>query len=112
MMSKNSIVPFLKDYLIKFLTRPFLLDTNDKKLLNEWMPYEQKVQRLKEEAVPFRQGADANEMVLLDFHTEMLDRDVKEHFYELLDKYGIMPQSLSPSVLAISIELIENEFCN
>ena len=28
MMSKNSIVPFLKDYLIKFLTRPFLLDTN------------------------------------------------------------------------------------
>ena len=30
MMSKNSIVPFLKDYLIKFLTRPFLLDTNEK----------------------------------------------------------------------------------
>ena len=29
MMSKNSIVPFFKDYLIKFLTRPFLLDTND-----------------------------------------------------------------------------------
>ncbi len=29
MMSKNSIVPFLKDYLIKFLTRPFLLDTID-----------------------------------------------------------------------------------
>ena len=33
MMSKNSIVPFLKDYLIKFLTRPFLLDTNDKGLI-------------------------------------------------------------------------------
>lgn len=30
MISKNSIVPFLKDCLIKFLTRPFLLDTNDK----------------------------------------------------------------------------------
>ena len=29
MISKNSIVLFLKDYLIKFLTRPFLLDTND-----------------------------------------------------------------------------------
>ena len=29
MMSKNSIAPFLKDYLIKFLTRPFLLDTNE-----------------------------------------------------------------------------------
>ena len=32
MMSKNSIVPFLKDYLIKFLTRPFLLDTNVDKI--------------------------------------------------------------------------------
>ena len=32
MMSKNSIVPFLKDYLIKFLTRPFLLDTNGPEL--------------------------------------------------------------------------------
>ena len=34
MMSKNSIVPFLKDYLIKFLTRPFLLDTNDFQIKN------------------------------------------------------------------------------
>lgn len=32
MMSKNSIVPFLKDYLIKFLTRPFLLDTNEENI--------------------------------------------------------------------------------
>lgn len=29
MMSKNSIVPFLKDYLIKFLTHLFLVDTSD-----------------------------------------------------------------------------------
>ena len=29
MISKNSIVPFLKDCLIKFLTRPFFLDTNE-----------------------------------------------------------------------------------
>ena len=35
MMSKNSIVPFLKDYLIKFLTRPFLLDTNVRLYQNE-----------------------------------------------------------------------------
>ena len=28
-MSKNSIIPFLKDYLINFLTSPFLLDTNE-----------------------------------------------------------------------------------
>ena len=30
MMSKNSIIHFLKDYLIKFLIRPFLLDTNER----------------------------------------------------------------------------------
>lgn len=28
-MSKNSIILFLKDYLIKYLTRPILLDTNE-----------------------------------------------------------------------------------
>ena len=28
-MSKNSLIPFLKDYLINFLTSPFLLDTNE-----------------------------------------------------------------------------------
>ena len=28
-MSKNSIIPFLKNYLINFLTSPFLLDTNE-----------------------------------------------------------------------------------
>lgn len=37
MMSKNSIVPFLKDYLIKFLTRPFLLDTNEQKNQNSFL---------------------------------------------------------------------------
>lgn len=81
-----------------------------KKLLDEWMPYEQKMQRLKEEAAPFRQKADAENLALVDFHTEMLERDAKEHFYELLDKYGIMPLSLSPSVLKTSIRLIEEEF--
>lgn len=29
MMTKNAIVLFLKDYLVKFSTRPFLLDTNE-----------------------------------------------------------------------------------
>ena len=33
-MSKNSIIPFLKDYLINFLTSPFLLDTNGPKYKN------------------------------------------------------------------------------
>ena len=81
-----------------------------KKLLDEWLPYEEKVQQLKEEVAPFRQGADADKTALLDFHCEMLDRDVKEYFYELLDKHGIMPLSLSPSVLQVTIKLIEEEF--
>lgn len=81
-----------------------------KKLLDEWMVYEQKVQRLKEEVAPFRQGADVDKSALLDFHCEMLERDAQEHFYDLLDKYGIMPLSLSPSVLQASIRLIEEEF--
>ena len=42
-MSKNSIIPFLKDYLINFLTSPFLLDTNDadnlKNILFQLFPY-------------------------------------------------------------------------
>ncbi len=83
-----------------------------KKLLDEWLPYEQKIQRLKEEIAPFRQGTDASKMALLDFYTEMLDKDAKEHFYELLDKYEVMPLSLSPSVLKVSIRLIEKEFVN
>ena len=57
-----------------------------KKLLDEWLPYEQKVQLLKEEASPFRQGADAEKSALLDFHCEMLDRDAQEYFYDLMDK--------------------------
>lgn len=40
MMSKNSIVPFLKDYLIKFLTRPFLLDTNEMRIKISKLLYE------------------------------------------------------------------------
>lgn len=35
-MSKNSIIPFLKDYLINFLTSPFLLDTNDSRNYQIW----------------------------------------------------------------------------
>lgn len=81
-----------------------------KKLLDEWLPYEQKLQRMKEEITPFRQETNAEKTALLDFHCEMLERDVKEYFYELLDKYGIMPLSLSPSVLKVSIRLIEEEF--
>ena len=39
-MSKNSIIPFLKDYLINFLTSPFLLDTN---VMNSTIANEMKV---------------------------------------------------------------------
>ena len=39
-MSKNSIIPFLKDYLINFLTSPFLLDTNEFKYINILIDFE------------------------------------------------------------------------
>ena len=39
MMSKNSIVPFLKDYLINFFYLPFLLDTNEINYFKFLMPF-------------------------------------------------------------------------
>lgn len=83
-----------------------------KKLLDEWLLYEQQIQQLKEEVATFRQGVEAENLALLDFHSEMLERDVKEHFYDLLDKYDIKPLSLSPSVLRTSIRLIEEKSDN
>lgn len=83
-----------------------------KKLLDEWLLYEQQIQQLKEEVATFRQGVEAENLALLDFHSEMLERDVKEHFYDLLDKYDIKPLSLSPSVLRTSIRLIEEKSGN
>lgn len=83
-----------------------------KKLLDEWLLYEQQIQQLKEEVATFRQGVEAENLALLDFHSEMLERDVKEHFYDLLDKYDIKPLSLSPSVLRTSIRLIEGKSGN
>lgn len=83
-----------------------------KKLLDEWLLYDQQIQQLKEEVATFRQGVEAENLALLDFHSEMLERDVKEHFYDLLDKYDIKPLSLSPSVLRTSIRLIEEKSGN
>ena len=50
MMSKNSIVPFLKDYLIKFLTRPFLLDTNDLNYKIKRRIFHEKTKKQRQEA--------------------------------------------------------------
>lgn len=83
-----------------------------RKMWEEWKPYEQKIQKLKDEADTFRQGTDSDKLALLDFHNEMLKRDMDKHFHKLLNKYEIMPLSLSPSVLETSIRLIEKEFCN
>ena len=41
-MSKNSIIPFLKDYLINFLTSPFLLDTNEMVYVRDFVQLVQK----------------------------------------------------------------------
>ena len=85
---------------------------NYKRLWTEWKQYDSQLQALIEEAIALKEEADAETLAFLDFHIEMLKRDAKEYFSELMEKYGIKPLSLSPSVLAISIELIENEFCN
>lgn len=85
---------------------------NYKRLWTEWKQYDSQLQASIEEAIALKEYADGETLAFLDFHIEMLKRDGIERFYELMEKYGIKPLSLSPSVLAISIELIENEFCN
>ena len=85
---------------------------NYKRLWTEWKQYDSQLQASIEEAIALKEDADGETLAFLDFHIEMLKRDGIERFYELMEKYRIKPLSLSPSVLAISIELIENEFCN
>lgn len=85
---------------------------NYKRLWTEWKQYDSQLQASIEEAIALKEDADGETLAFLDFHIEMLKRDGIERFCELMEKYGIKPLSLSPSVLAISIELIENEFCN
>ena len=85
---------------------------NYKRLWTEWKQYDSQLQASIEEAIALKEDADGETLAFLDFHIEMLKRDGIERFYELMEKYGIKPLSLSPSVLAIFIELIENEFCN
>ena len=81
-----------------------------KELSDEWERYELQVQAQIEEAITLKKSADAETLALIDFHIKMLERDAKERFYELLDKYDIKPLSLSPSVMGTSIRLIEEEF--
>lgn len=81
-----------------------------KKLWDEWHQYEQKIQTLKAEAMAFRKEAGEEDMPLLDLFEEMLKKDAFQYFYDQLDKYDIMPLSLSPSVLETSIRLIDEEF--
>lgn len=83
-----------------------------KELSDEWERYELQVQIQIEEAIALKKCADAETLALIDFHIKMLERDAKEHFYELLDKHDIKALSLSPSVLRTSIRLIEEEFGN
>lgn len=85
---------------------------NYKRLWTEWKRYYSQLQASQEEAIVMKMDADTETVAFLDFHIEMLKRDAKEYFYELMEKYGIKPLSLSPSVLETSIKLIEKEFCN
>ncbi len=83
-----------------------------KRLWTEWKQYDSQLQTLIEETIALKEEADAETLAFLDLHIGMLKRDVIERFYELMEKYGIKPLSLSPSVLETSIGLIEKEFCN
>lgn len=83
-----------------------------KKLSNEWEQYELQVQALREDAIALEKNADSETLALINFHIKMLESNVIDHFHELLEKYGIKPLSLSPSVLKTSIRLIEEEFEN
>lgn len=83
-----------------------------KKLWTEWKQYNSQLQASIEESIALKEEADAETLAFLDFHIGMLKRDGIERFYELMEKYGIKPLSLSPSVLETSIGLIEKEFCN
>ena len=85
---------------------------NYKRLWTEWKQYDSQLRTLIEEAIALKEEADAETLAFLDLHIGMLKRDVIERFYELMEKYGIKPLSLSPSVLETSIGLIEKEFCN
>lgn len=80
-----------------------------KRLWDEWEPYQQHINRLKEEATDHKRSADQQQTALLDFQLEMLSQEEKEHFTELMEKHGIMPCALSPENLAISMNLIENK---
>lgn len=46
-----------------------------KKLMNEWAPYEGKLQRLKNEAVSYKQGINRDNEALLDFYIEALNAE-------------------------------------
>lgn len=81
-----------------------------KAVWEEWKQYEQKLQALKAETLLLRKEADAADVPLLDFYEKMSDKDVSQYFWDLLDEYDIKPLSLSPSVLEISIRLIDEEF--
>lgn len=80
-----------------------------KRLADEWTSYKQKLQSLKDEALAFQRTCGEMDG-LFDIYFEALDADATECFDSLMKKHGIMPLSLSPSVLEISIKSVEEEF--
>lgn len=78
-----------------------------KKLFNEWKQHEERLQHLKKQTILYKETADKDTTVLLDFYQEALIMEAHHLFEQLCNKYEIKPLSLSPSVLQTSIEIIE-----
>ena len=85
MMSKNSIVPFLKDYLIKFLTRPFLLDTNVERVF-----------------ILIRPQLDANERKWQKKYKEKMSR---ENFFEKSNEFSEKTEIYDDSIIQIANDI-------
>lgn len=80
-----------------------------KKLFNEWNLCEQKVHELKEEAIHNKECSVMETVDLIKFHCGMLDRYASCCFRKLIDEYGVLPISLSPLTLKVSIKSIEEQ---
>ena len=96
MMSKNSIVPFLKDYLIKFLTRPFLLDTNDSEYNVEQLSADMGMSRMnlyrKLQAITGQTPTEFIRTIRLKRAAQLL-QDGKLNVSEVADRVGFSSSS-------------------
>lgn len=80
-----------------------------KNLYSEWLQTEKRTEKLYDEIEALRQDADEASIALIDLFQEALEASGRFDFEELIGKYNVIPLSLSPSVLEVSLRIIENE---